>query len=212
MTLAVFAAAAIHGGVLFGWPRGEKPPLREIITTIILEPFPTPSVDDELPTPPPDTEVKPQKGVPRPASEEPPAVAINPEFPIPRVPAPPVEVGPLKSILAGPAGVENGIEGALKMAVIPSSLLDNSPRTLAQTPPQYPFDKKREGIRGEVHVEFTVDESGRVLEPRVVHSTDRAFEAPTIAAVSKWRFEPGRRDGRVVRFRMIVPVVFNLNE
>jgi protein TonB len=38
------------------------------------------------------------------------------------------------------------------------------------------------------------------------------FEEPTLRAVAKWQFEPGRRDGRIVKFRMTVPVLFNLNE
>jgi protein TonB len=61
-------------------------------------------------------------------------------------------------------------------------------------------------------VEFVVDESGNVLNPRVVSSSDRAFEENTLRAVAKWKFEPGRRDGRTVRFRMSVPVVFKLGE
>ena len=78
--------------------------------------------------------------------------------------------------------------------------------------PVYPFDAKRNGLTGEVFVEFTVDEEGAVISPRVVRSSDRIFEDATLRAVSRWRFEPGRRANQIVRFRMAVPVVFNLNE
>ncbi len=61
-------------------------------------------------------------------------------------------------------------------------------------------------------VEFIVEETGRVLDPRVLDSTDRVFEEATLRAVAKWRFEPGTRDGRIVRFRMTVPGVFSLGE
>jgi periplasmic protein TonB len=63
-----------------------------------------------------------------------------------------------------------------------------------------------------VVVEFIVDERGRVIEPRVVRSTNRIFDDATLQAVAKWQFEPGRRDGKIVRFRMSAPVVFSLNE
>jgi protein TonB len=78
--------------------------------------------------------------------------------------------------------------------------------------PLYPFEGKRDGLRGEVVVEFLVDETGAVHDPHVVRSSHRMFEEPTLRAVSKWKFEPGRRAGRVVRFKMAVPVVFSLNE
>jgi len=61
-------------------------------------------------------------------------------------------------------------------------------------------------------VEFTVDEMGRVINPHVTSSTHSEFEAPTLRAVQTWRFEPGKHLGRVVRFRMSVPVQFSLND
>jgi protein TonB len=61
-------------------------------------------------------------------------------------------------------------------------------------------------------VEFLVDESGRVNHPHVVSSSDRVFEEAAVRAVAKWQFEPGRRDGKIVRFRMTVPIVFRLSE
>jgi protein TonB len=93
-----------------------------------------------------------------------------------------------------------------------ASGLDNPPRTRAQTPPTYPFSLKTSGVSGEVLVEFVVDEYGRVIHPRVVRSTHAEFEAPTLAALSKWMFEPGTRNRAPVRFRMVVPVKFNLND
>jgi protein TonB len=89
--------------------------------------------------------------------------------------------------------------------------LDNHPRTTTQVSPVYPEEMKRQGIEGTVIVEFIVDESGRVTNPRVVKSDDPAFEAPTLRAVAGWRFEPGRKDGRRVSFKMAVPVSYKLD-
>jgi protein TonB len=67
-------------------------------------------------------------------------------------------------------------------------------------------------MTGEVLVEFMVDESGAVRDPRIIRSSDRVFEESAVRAVSRWRFEPGRRNGAIVRFKMAVPIVFTLAE
>jgi protein TonB len=59
-------------------------------------------------------------------------------------------------------------------------------------------------------VEFEVDVKGRVVSALVKHSSDRAFEEPTLRAVLKWRFEPGLLQGSPVPFRMVIPVNFKL--
>jgi protein TonB len=42
----------------------------------------------------------------------------------------------------------------------------------------------------------------------VQSSSDPVFEAPSLAAVKQWKFEPGKRNGKPVRFRMRVPITF----
>ncbi|MCF7686692.1 MAG: energy transducer TonB [Cephaloticoccus sp.] len=91
-------------------------------------------------------------------------------------------------------------------------MLDASPRALVQAPPLYPHEAKIRGFEGEVLVAFTVDESGHVISVQVLGSSDPIFEKAARLAVGKWRFEPGRRQGRVVRFAMTVPIVFHLNQ
>jgi protein TonB len=34
------------------------------------------------------------------------------------------------------------------------------------------------------------------------------FEAPALKAVKQWKFEPGKKNGKAVRFRMRVPITF----
>ena len=97
-------------------------------------------------------------------------------------------------------------------AVFIASSLDREPRTRTQAEPIYPHAMKAAGIAGEVVVQFTVDESGAVLNPRVIRSSHRDFEEPTLRAVSRWRFEPGTKNMKPVRFSMTVPVVFNVGD
>jgi protein TonB len=91
-----------------------------------------------------------------------------------------------------------------------SESLDRSPEAVRQPQPIYPLDAKNKNESGEVVVAFVVDESGRVLNPRVVSSSDPVFEEPTLRAIEQWRFAPGTLHGLPVRFRMSVPVAFNL--
>lgn len=213
MTMSALAAAAIHGGMLLGWPRGEAPSRSpEEAPAICIYPLP-PRVDDEpvlvVPTDPAD--LAPRKGPPRPTSAE--QITVGPAvFPIPILPVPAADPGPMKTIPFEPPGVENGVDDIKGRGIFSPIDLDSSPRTRAQPAPIYPFEKRRTGEAGEVTVEFSVDESGRVTEPRVTHASDRAFEAAALQAIVKWRFEPGRRLGRVVRFRMVQTFTFKLNE
>jgi protein TonB len=42
----------------------------------------------------------------------------------------------------------------------------------------------------------------------VQQSSDPAFEAPALQAVRRWRFEPGKRNGQSVAFKMRAPITF----
>jgi protein TonB len=61
--------------------------------------------------------------------------------------------------------------------------------------PDYPRAARAAGIEGEVEVAFTVTADGRVLDAEVVKATPRgAFEAATLRAVRRWRFEAASAD------------------
>jgi protein TonB len=94
--------------------------------------------------------------------------------------------------------------------IFPSSQLDATPRAKVQPAPDYPLALRQAGIEGSVTVEFDVDVAGRVVSARALRSTAREFEDAAVRAVLKWRFEPGRRNGRAVAFRMVVPIGFSL--
>ena len=103
----------------------------------------------------------------------------------------------------------NGDEESVRLSgprILDASQLDATPRARSQMPPKYPAEAARESRSGEVWVEFVVIEDGTVRNPRVIRATDSVFVEATLRAIERWRFEPGRRDGRVVRFRLAVPV------
>ena len=85
--------------------------------------------------------------------------------------------------------------------------LDQGPQPISQRQPDMTPETRAKGW-GQVYIIFIVDENGRVLNPKIQRSTDPVFEGPALAAVAKWKFEPGRRGGQAVRTRMRVPVTF----
>jgi protein TonB len=118
-------------------------------------------------------------------------------------------ISPWTGPLLPPSGSGNGI-GSGGQTFTPESL-DHTPEAVRQPQPVYPINAKNTGESGEVVVTFVVDESGRVLNPRVVSSTDPIFEEPTVRAIGQWRFAPGTVHGIPVRFRLSVPVEFHLD-
>jgi len=86
--------------------------------------------------------------------------------------------------------------------------LDQPPRALVQPAPEYPAALRKQKLDGTVYVLFMVDRTGRVENPIVQKSTDPGFESAALQAVKRWKFEPGKRNGEPVVFRMRVPITF----
>jgi len=106
----------------------------------------------------------------------------------------------------------NGTHDTNGSLILDIASLDNVPRARVQQPPKYPYGAIQNGVSGEVVLEFVVDYNGRVLNAHVVSSSNFIFEEPALAAVRKWLFEPGRKYGKPVRFRMMVPIEFHLGQ
>ncbi len=146
---------------------------------------------------------------PAPTLPEPPQLVDSTRIPV-TVPA--TQPGSEPAVRIEPGAIGPLHAGALYgSGILPYGLLDNSPRVRLQVPPKYPEEARSRGEKGDVVVEFGVDEGGRVFDPRIVISSDPVFEAATLRAVSQWRFEPGRSNGRMVRYRMIIKVAFEVD-
>jgi protein TonB len=74
--------------------------------------------------------------------------------------------------------------------------LDEPPRANTRIDPDFPFDMRRSGLKGEVLVEVVVAARGAVRDPFVVRSSHAGFEQPALDAVLKWKFRPGARPAR----------------
>ena len=87
-----------------------------------------------------------------------------------------------------------------------------APVPLRTVRPQYPFEMKRSGIGGDVHVKCLIDEKGFVRESEVVTASQREFEQPALAAIKQWTFQPARRDGVPTAQWVVIPLKFTFTE
>ena len=219
--LPAFAAAAFHAVLLFGFTSAPRPVVVETPDKgVTLRPIPAAVLELLRPPEPPDkTEhvepVRPIAGGPaRPELDDNSVPTASP-FQLPpteRIIAPRTEVA-LDKIpkIPGTGGPGEATVGELtNVRVFQLGDLDRTPRARVQVAPDYPAAMRAAGIAGDALVEFEVDASGAVVTARVVRESAREFGDAAVRAVLKWKFEPGRKDGRAVPFRMVVPIGFTL--
>ncbi len=101
------------------------------------------------------------------------------------------------------AAAEDPVEEAFSLSEI-----DQKPRAIFQASPTFPADMRGKKVEGVVSVIFVVDANGKVENPRIEKSSHAAFESPALAAVRKWKFEPGVRAGQRVASKMRVSIRF----
>ncbi len=92
-------------------------------------------------------------------------------------------------------------------ALFSMSDLDQPARPIYQPNPVYNA-KVRKKAPGTVWLIFIVDANGRVQSPKIQKSSDPVFDGPALSALKKWKFEPGKRNGKAVRSRMRIPITF----
>ncbi|MCF7974947.1 MAG: energy transducer TonB [Phycisphaerae bacterium] len=190
-------------------------PLMQTITAPLTNDLFVTEVDlgsvEPPPPSPPEEEVEPE-----PEAEEQPMELDSQE-------APPLDLSQLELAL-NPGGFGDGWMGGMDFAVKLNAMastsstdnldavfsmadLDQKPRVISQRGPTY-TKQLRKNAPAKVNVIFIVNELGRVVDPKVKNATNAMFEMPALAAVKQWRFEPGKRAGKPVRFRMLAPITF----
>ena len=78
--------------------------------------------------------------------------------------------------------------------------------------PVYPRSLRLQSAGGDVLVDFVVDTTGRVANPKAIKSAHPALSERAVEAVRQWRFYPGTKDGHAVNYHMQVPVRFEIGE
>jgi tetratricopeptide (TPR) repeat protein len=128
------------------------------------------------------------------------------------------------------SGVADGLERSLRNAAEPKKDVINRLKVVLQLPlgksgmaradwtspeyvrkelPDYPKELMDDRIRGEVLVVFLVDKDGSVVSPFPIEATRKEFVAPSVQAVSRWKFTPATLNGRPIPLFMIQPIIFD---
>lgn len=210
-------AATMHVALL--WLMPEEPYTRIVAVPLVTD---KPPIPDPVAEPPQEEEpkrdfaeiVQPMAGGPPPPEiPETPVLPGKTDITIPMAEHPKYPARELTTIpkLFGPGDIEAiGGHGPRGPDIFTIGALDRVPRAKVQIPPDYPYAMKQTGTGGSVVVEFDVDAAGHVVRAEAISHTDREFVEPALRAVRKWRFESGRRNGKAVPFRMVVPIEFGI--
>ena len=100
-------------------------------------------------------------------------------------------------------------ELSLRGDIVSVSHLDEPPRVLVSSNPEYPDDLRSDGMEGRVLLKLFIDTDGNVYETEVLKSNHLAFESAAVAAAADLRYAPPMRDGKPVRTSLVLSVDFS---
>ena len=76
---------------------------------------------------------------------------------------------------------------------------------------EYPIEAQKRGVEGRVVVSFVIEEDGSISQAKVVRSVDSLLDHEAqrvVKSMPKWK--PGKQNGKYVRVKYTVPIVFRL--
>ncbi len=118
------------------------------------------------------------------------------------------EVGVDGGVVGGvPGGVLGGVIGGTGDG--PVADVDQMPRPIKQTRPQYPQEAFVKKIEGTVIVEILIDTTGRVTPLRIMQSIP-ALDQAAMETVRQWLFTPAIKHGRPVKYVAQAPISFRI--
>lgn len=220
LIIAIFASILIHGGTaasgyLFKKPVADKTVAKAEVPTVELDLPPPPEpekpevVEEDIVAEAP-TEVVDL--APPMQNDSPSATIDSPFVQQIQAPPPPGVTRPTGSAITIPTNTRPAATGAKSIGqIFDLASLDQKPEARVRINPQFPFEMRRAGLKGEVVVQFVVSSTGEVLDPVVVKTSNSGFNDSAIQAVLKWKFKPGKKGGTAVNTRVQQLLAFNLN-
>jgi len=82
------------------------------------------------------------------------------------------------------------------------------PRPILMPAPTYPTELLGDLVEGQVIIQMTITEKGRVEAPAVKSSDHEAFSRAALKALAGWKFEPATQDGKPISQRVNMPFNF----
>jgi len=214
LIFALVCAAGVHAALFFGNLWGDaKPTARPASVAreeIIQFAMPVPEVE---PAPEPQEAFGDESAPP---SITPPTLADVPTVNVSLF-TQPIQIAP-QNIQVGqgavrvPVGRPGSPLGKGLGPVFDITKIDQAPTVRSHVPPDYPLDLRRRGVFGSVVVEFVVDQEGNVVLATATESTNPAFDNAAVNAVTRWKFRPGKKNGRAVNTRVRQVIHFNLEK
>jgi protein TonB len=86
----------------------------------------------------------------------------------------------------------------------------SEPVEVSRVQPDYPDSARKARLQGTVVLEAVISRTGTVESVRVLRSVNPLLDASAAKAVTRWRYEPARFDGRPVPVYLTVTVRFQL--
>lgn len=121
----------------------------------------------------------------------------------------PAEPSPAAASAAAPAP-DAAITTAVDLTYYNARDLDVQPRALREIVPDYPADADRRRLSGKVRLQLELQADGRISGLDVVSGTPPGvFEASAIRAFREARFVPAQKNGRPVRARVVIEVLYD---
>ena len=85
-----------------------------------------------------------------------------------------------------------------------------NPKVIYQQEPQYSEEARKAKWQGSVMISLVVDEKGLPVQIHVVRPLGLGLDEKAVEAVSHWRFEPGKKNGKPVAVQAQIEVTFRL--
>ena len=86
----------------------------------------------------------------------------------------------------------------------------SSPSLLYKVEPEYSEEARKAKFQGTVLLYVEVDEKGLPRNIRVIRPLGLGLDQKAIEAVEKWKFSPGKKDGKPVAVQAQIEVNFRL--
>ena len=194
-------AALIGGFLLYNYIKSLSDRDKNVIVIRDIKSLPPPSLQNKPPT----LKVEPPK-------VKPPAVGIPKAIPDEEV-VEEITIASQKELADIAAPVEGiGDEVVIDIPGIEDFVeVDEEPAILEpKARPQYPPLAYQNKIEGQVVVGILVNTDGKVMDTKVVKSSNEIFNEEAVAAVKKWNFKPAILNKKPVRFWYHAPIIFKL--
>lgn len=143
--------------------------------------------------------------VPTPVSS-PPAQSAPPAAAVPQPAPTPAPASPADSAPAPFAAITSSVD----LTYYSARDLDIQPRALRKIEPDYPAEADRERLSGTLRLQLKLEADGRVSDIEVVSANPPdVFNESAIKAFRDARFVPAQKNGRPVRARLVINVVYD---